>query len=228
MQSAPRLEKDERITAQKPRLRDLLLVPLGCLIRSPLILLILVGALGLFSWIAYTSFNWDVLGLAAPKFRDWEVSANFSQITRPSGETWKITYEGNSNREFSGAVRHITPIREIGFPMLTHDILVTRGDYADQEIVRTSVSNHRFTWTAQGVDSLSGSINLLHAVPQTEEIYQALLAVRKGDWVQISGREILSIKHYNKQGDLTSIWADAGCNSIMVTAVAFIEPPAEK
>ncbi len=227
MPSESRLEKDKIALSKKPRARDFLLIPLGCLIRSPLILLILTASLGLFGWIAYTGFNWDVLGLAAPKFQDWEVSANFDQISRPSNESWKITYEGKTNSAFSGLIRHITPIREMGFPLLTHDILVTRGDYANPELVRASVSNHRFAWSANGVDSVSGSINLLHAVPQNEEIYRALLTVRKGDWVRITGREIFSIEHFTRQGDLAGTWVDAGCNSILVTQIEFIEPPAE-
>ncbi len=208
-------------------MRDFLLLPLGCLIRSPLILLVLVVTLSLFSWVAYTNFNWDVLSLAAPKFRDWDISSGFTTVTLPSGESWEIAYEGSSTKAFTGLIRHVTPIREIGFPLLTHDILVTNGDFADPEIVQTSVSNHHFSWVAQEVDGLSGKINLLHTVPQNEELYRTLLSLRKGDWVRISGREILSINHYNRRRDLSSTWADAGCNSILVTKVELLEPPAE-
>jgi hypothetical protein len=212
---------------RKVRFLDLLLIPLGCLIRLPLLLLALLLSISIFSWVAYTQFNWDVLGMAAPKFRDWAVNPGFTQIVLPSGESWKITYEKNTKSSFSGLIRHVTPIREIGYPLLTHDILVTSGDYADPEIVRTSVSNHRFTWVVQGAESVHGSINLLHAVPQSDEIYHALLALRKGDWVRISGREILSIEHFTRSGDLSSTWKDAGCNSILITQVEILEPPAD-
>ncbi len=226
MQYQRETEGKEAGSPRKAGLRELLLIPLGCLIRSPLAFLVLIGSIGLFSWIAYTSFNWDVLGLAAPKFRDWEISPGFKVVTLPSGESWEITYEGGANKAFTGLIRHVTPIREIGFPLLTHDILVTSGDYADPEIVRTSVSNHHFTWLADGVEQVAGSIHLLHAVPQNDDIYRTLLDLRKGDWVRISGREILSIEHYNRQSELASTWADAGCNSILVTRVELLEPPA--
>jgi hypothetical protein len=221
------LEGNDSSTLSRASFRDFLLVPLGCLIRSPLLLLVLVIAVGLFGWVSYTNFNWDVLGMAAPKFHNWDIAPGFKRVTLPTGEFWEITYEGKTNSAFAGLIRHITPIREVGYPLLTHDILVTSGGYADPEIVRTSVSNHRFSWSAQGVESLSGSINLLHAVPQNEQIYRTLLSLRKGDWVKISGREILSIDHFNTRGTLTSTWTDAGCNSILVMKVEPIEPPVE-
>ncbi len=210
---------------QRLRLRDFLFIPLGCLFRSPLLLLLAAVSIGLFSWFVYTNFNWDVLGLAAPEYQNWEVSPGFSMVKNASGTTWKITYEANSSTTFTGLVRHITPIRSFAFPLLTHDILVTRGDYADQDIVSTSVSNHHFSWTARGANSLSGSINLLHTVPENEEIFHILLKVRKGDWIRIVGREILSIESLNNNGDLTATWKDSGCNSILVTKVEIIEPP---
>jgi hypothetical protein len=218
--------KPENSDPSKPsRLRDLIFIPIGCLIRSPLLILIIVAAAFLLFRIIYTNNNWDFLGLAAPDYFNWEISPGFSEVTSPARKTWKLTYETESITTFSGQVRHITPIREYTFPLLTHDVLITRGDYADPDIVNIFVSNHRFSWQAKGVDSLTGSINLLHTIPQDEETYQVLLNIRKGDWVKVTGREILSLDYFNYRGYKMATWEDAGCNSILVTKVKYIDPP---
>jgi len=203
---------------------NLLLIPLGCLIRSPLFFLSLAVAIGIFSWFAYTRFNWDFLGLAAPEYQDWEVSTDYTSVADQQGRTWEISYENGSTTTFTGLVRHITPIREFAFPLLTHDILVTYGDYANPEMVFVDVANHRFSWSAPKNDRLSGGINLLHALPQDEQIYRTLLKVRKGDWVEISGREIRSIDFLADSGQKTATWTDFGCNSLLITRVEFINP----
>lgn len=107
--------------------------------------------------------------------------------------------------------------------MLSHDILVTSGDFADSSIVRTSVSNHRFSsWYLDQQNRPQGTINLLHTVPSTEEIYQQLTEVRKGDRVRIKGIEILDINRYDQQGEFWGSWADAGCNTLLVTSVEIL------
>lgn len=106
--------------------------------------------------------------------------------------------------------------------MLSHDILVTSGDFDDSSIVRTSVSNHRFYWYSDQQNRPQGSINLLHTVPSTEELYHQLAQIRKGDRVRIKGIEILDINRYDQQGDFRGSWADAGCNTLLVTSVEIL------
>jgi hypothetical protein len=103
--------------------------------------------------------------------------------------------------------------------VLTHDILVASGDYADRRLVRTSVINHHFTWRATTDTPPEGRINLLHAVPADEEIYEQLLTIRRGDEVTIGGREILAIRTYDHAGHYLGKWEDAGCNTLLVELV---------
>jgi len=106
--------------------------------------------------------------------------------------------------------------------MLSHDILITSGDFADAGMVRTSVSNHRFVWYASGTERPAGRINLLHTLPASMEIYDQLQQVRKGQSVTISGWEIQDIQLIENGRTITT-WKDSGCNSLLVDAVV-IEP----
>jgi hypothetical protein len=45
--------------------------------------------------------------------------------------------------------------------ILTHDILVTSGDYAEPDVVSTSVFCHLFTWRSSSTVHPSGRINYL-------------------------------------------------------------------
>lgn len=217
----------ESTLTKKVGLRDFLLIPFGCLIRTPL-LLVLVGFVAIGSWVAYTNFNWDFFGIAAPPYGEWSIKPGFLAVTSPDGKSWEINYEFQSETVFVGVVRHVTPIREGRFPVLSHDILVTQGDYANLKLVGTYVSNHHFTWHAFEPIELVGTINLLHTVPENEVIYRALLQIHKGDKVRITGREIKSIIYYPRKGQKFATWADTGCNTLLVTKVENIKGDEEK
>ena len=139
-----------------------------------------------------------------------------------SNSSWEFTYEQDTIRTFSGLVRHTSRINENQYPMLTHDILVTSGDFSDPSLVRTSVSNQRFMWSATSMENPKGSINLLHTMPIDEATLNQLYAVRYGDTVVIKGYEIYTIEHY-KDGNYRGMWKDAGCNTLLVTEV-IIQP----
>jgi hypothetical protein len=97
------------------------------------------------------------------------ISDNFQTMQGADEQTWKISYEFAGATQFSGLVRHVSPIRMGQFPMLTHDILVTSGDFADSSLVRTNVSNHHFTWFCDCGTQPRGTINLLHTVPPAKK-----------------------------------------------------------
>jgi hypothetical protein len=136
---------------------------------------------------------------------------------------WELSYEVGVVSTFRGQVRHTSRINESRFPMLTHDILVTSGDFSDQNIVRTSVSNHRFVWSATKTQP-SGTINLLHTMPADEETLNALYDIQYGDTVTIVGYEILEIQR-SKGGRSQDKWKDAGCNTLLVTDVIIHPAP---
>jgi hypothetical protein len=69
--------------------------------------------------------------------------------------------EDRGTSEFSGIVRHVSPFRMGRLRILTHDILVTSGDYADPDVVSTSVFSHLFTWRSSSTAHPSGRINYL-------------------------------------------------------------------
>jgi len=107
-------------------------------------------------------------------------------------------------------------------PILTHDILVTSGEYADPDVVTTSVSNHRFTWRSSSTAEPRGAINLLHTVPATEEVYLQLREIQSWNEVVIAGREILRIDALDADGRYLGHWQDSGCNALLVQSVTMV------
>lgn len=216
-----RISREEnQPTPQSPSISQILLLPLGCLIRSPLIL---IGAFlaGYLLWAVSTG-EITLLWTTVPEFDTWKINSAFTSVESESGETWTIRYESKNSTVFEGLVRHTSPINESAFPLLTHDILVTSGEFANTSIVRTSVSNHRFYWYSDQTSRPQGTINLLHTVPASEEIFNRLTQIRKGDTVRITGIEILDIARYDQQGEFRGSWSDAGCNTLLVTSVEII------
>ncbi len=212
---------DERRAARRS-ISDLLLTPLGCLLQIStthcLIALLVVALIG---GVSYYTTNTDFFGLAGPDFDSLTISDSGRQF-QAADASWEITYEKPVDSQFSGLVRGVYPIREGTFRILTHDILVTSGQYADPAIVSTSVLNHHFTWHSSGTAHPTGTINLLHTVPASEDIYRQLLEIRSGDEVTIAGREILTIEAYGQDGGYLAEWHDTGCNSILVKSVSIV------
>jgi hypothetical protein len=202
-------------------LRDILLLPLGCLLQIPLPLAI-GAALVIFGVgaVLYYTTNSDFGGLARPAFENLEVSSDFAKVNSTTdGRSWAITYENFGDTTFTGTVRHVSHWREDTIPFATHDILVTTDDFANPDVVTTDVSNHRFYYTYPPDVQLNGHINLLHIVPLNEDIYKQLLSVRDWATVTISGREILKIDMFNSDGLSLGYWEDQGCNTILVKSV---------
>lgn len=145
------------------------------------------------------------------------------QYEESSSHFWQITYQYPYESTFTGTIRHTAVINSLPFPMLSHDILVTTGDFADRTVVSTSVTNHHFRWASLTSEKPEGTINLLHIVPATAEIEIILNRLRKWDQVSITGVEIDRISKMVDQSEAT-YWTDAGCNTILVTAVSIISP----
>lgn len=172
--------------------------------------------------------NWQkistILGVEAPVNFDQAMSSNgFHDVTLENGRAYDISYETSSKRDFSGLVRHTSAIHERTFAILTFDILVTSGDFANPDLVQTSVSNHHFSWRSTTDTDPAGSINLLHTVPINEEVNQALRSIREGDNVVITGYDIYQIQGYDSDGTYIGFWQDTGCNTTLVTKVEFVD-----
>lgn len=169
----------------------------------------------------YLFFFTNLLPIGGPAMSQWRVSGDFQTIT-DGHYNWSISYESAGETQYRGTVRHATPDRMGLYPLISHDVLVTSGDYADPSLVRTSVDIllHRFTWWQLGAQPPAGKINLLHTVPYNAEIYRQLLAIRGGDQVLISGREVDKITSYDLQDKRDmGYWKDDGCNTLVVTRV---------
>ena len=209
----------------KSSLADILFVPFTLLIEFPIIplgMLVIIALLGgyLYFWV-----NIDLFGLGRPDFKNLHFNSTFSQVQLPDGLNWAISYEGPKESNYTGLVRFVSPIRESTVPFLTHDILMTTGDYANAQLVDTSVFDHHFYWSAPKIKTPAGTINLIHAVPINESIYRQLLGVHSGQNAVIHGLEILRIEGYSKTGEYLGKWEDTGCNSLLVTFVQLPNAP---
>ena len=147
------------------------------------------------------------------------VSNGFHSISLENGQSWKLSYEESHSTSFSGIVRHTSEFQVSNFSILSHDILVTSGDFANPELVSTDVSNHRFVWRERSDSKPRGTINLLHTVPMNQEIFLQLQEIQNGDKVTIKGWEVGRIEGWNSEGKSVGYWQDSGCNTTLVTGV---------
>ena len=176
-----------------------------------------IGLLG--GTYLYYEVNVDLFGIGRPDFNDLHFNSNYTRVQSDNGTRWVFVYEKTPPSVFSGLVRHVSPIRLGMDPFLTHDILVTTGDFANPEMVSTRVFNHHFSWSTHNKSAPGGTINLIHAVPLNEAIYDQLLQIRNGQQAVFTGYEILRIDAYQKTGEYIGKWEDSGCNSMLVTSV---------
>lgn len=189
---------------------------------SPLLLLGVILFIILSGLIISQVVTANPFGSQAKKFNNYSISPGFMRYEEGEN-TWTIQYEKKTSSQFKGSVRHVSPIRLNEIPLLTHDILVTSGDYADPELVTASVSNHRFRWQSLTDTRPDGRINLLHTVPKDESIYQQLMSIQTGDTVLISGWEILRIDALDSTEKPLLWWQDDGCNTLLVDGVEIIK-----
>ncbi len=193
---------------------------------------------GLF-WIILCVMIFAIFGMLINRYKD-EINSSFFRaeienydkiiatdgfhhVQLINGQSWDLSYEANRERNFAGVVRHTSMINEPEFAILSHDILVTSEDYADPDLVFTSVKNHRFTWSSPNLADLKGRINLLHTFPLNEEIKQQLDAIKNGDTVVITGWDIYRITGYDSDGQYIGYWQDSGCNTTLVIAVEILK-----
>jgi hypothetical protein len=210
--------------SRPPRLTDLLFAPVGCLLQasSPLVLVVLVVFGLLAGSLIYNNANINLFGIGAPDISSFQISNTFDRVSL--GErNWTFSYEIIGKNSFSGLVRHVSPIRMSQFPFLTHDILITSGDYANPNLVKTSVINHHFTWYSAEKANPAGTINLLHTVPINDEVYRQLMQIQNGQQITVKGTEIYRIDLLKPDGSPDQWWQDSGCNSILVKSVTILD-----
>jgi hypothetical protein len=163
-----------------------------------------------------TSCGVDISG--RPPFEDLTFSSDFSHISTLDGKTWNVAFELPVDSTFTGVARHTSLWYDSSAPFMSHDILVTTGDFASQDFVDVNVVAHKFFYHWDDARP-TGTINLLHIFPATAEIFDQLKEIKKWNNVTISGREILKIDKYDADGTYLGYMTDAGCNTILVTSV---------
>jgi hypothetical protein len=96
-------------------------------------------------------------------------------------------------KTFSGTIQWTGQAAKSAVPLITHEVLVTTGEYSDPKVVQIEpVVDHHTTWKfVAGRTALDGTIHIVHCVPSTPEVYDALGGLTVGQNVSIQG-ELLS------------------------------------
>ena len=168
----------------------------------------------------YHKINFDLLGTWGPNYNTLTIWREFEGASGKRNLSWTISYEGSGESTYSGIVRHISPIRVYEMPILTHNVLITSGDFADPNQVGTVVMESRLIYYYPVTLDPQGEIDLIHTIPLVPGLYQKLLEVKNGDIVTITGREVLEVQAFNSSGTKLSNWKDNGCNTLLVTSLS--------
>ena len=221
---------DEATPSEKPtkklsRLGALLLLPFQLLASLPLScgFVFLVAALAAGGYY-YFQVNTSFFGLVGADFDNIIISNSYEKI-ESDDLYWEVQFKGQGKSKYIGTVRHVSPIRIKEFKILTHDILITTADYSNPDLVETSVVNHKFIWKPINTEPLNGSINLIHAIPANKAIYRLLLTIDEWDTVNITGREINTVKSYEMDETFLGTWIDTGCNTLLIDSVTVLDNP---
>lgn len=105
-----------------------------------------------------------------------------------------ITYEalwGEATIPFEGDLRYVGRTYSRDLPMVTHDAVLTTGDFSDPELVKVSpLKNGSGTWRAKSSSkgTPKGTLVALHFIPSNLGIHEQLTRLREGDTVEIEGQ----------------------------------------
>jgi hypothetical protein len=192
---------------------------LRSLIWTPILTMIVI-VLGV---MLYAVVRPQVITAPLENFDQMIVTDGFHHIALPSGQHFDLSYEQSHDRYFDGIVRHTSMNHEKSFPIISFDILVTSGDFADDSLVWTSVEDHHFSWRPLNGEEPQGTINLLHTVPMDQATEEQLMKIKVGDHIIVKGWDILKIDGYSRAGEYIGYWQDAGCNTTLITNM-YINP----
>ena len=158
-----------------------------------------------------------------PQFERLTYNEDYTLITSPDGCSWRITYEDKKDSTYDGIVRHNSRWTDDSAPFMSNDVLVTTREFADPEITTTFVFDHKFFFKTNR--DASGRINLIHALPANQEVFDMLQEIKKWDHVIIHGREILIVDKFDENGEAFGYFKDMGCNTLLVTDVTILDEP---
>lgn len=174
------------------------------------------GSVLLICGVLLSACGVDISG--TPPFEDLTFSDGYEHIASGDGRTWDVDFEYPTDSAFTGVVRHASRWHDSSVPFMTHDILVTTGDFASSEFVDVAVIDHKFFYRYDDQQP-EGSINLLHVFPASQEVFDQLKEIKTWNNVTLSGREIFMIHLYDEAGKNMGFFTDMGCNTILVTSV---------
>lgn len=111
----------------------------------------------------------------------------------------RLDTQWGDETSFTGLVRDVEQAYYEGVPAISHNVLVTSGDFSDPEIVDFSrFRNGALSWRAQVQPE--GSVHVLHLIADDPATFEQLQDLDIGDQVTISGREERDGKIENSNG----------------------------
>ncbi len=146
------------------------------------------------------------------------MSVSQDRVIEYDGSRWRMTFESEEKSIYVGKIRHISRNNERKLPVMTHDLLVTSGDFTEEDKVKTIVIHHVLVWRGM-INKPSGRINLIHAIPADISIYRKIEKIGYGTIAEIEGYEVKRITSLQDNG----YWKDKGCSTLYVTRVEIKE-----
>jgi hypothetical protein len=159
----------------------------------------------------------------SPQFDTLTYNEDYTLITSPDGRSWHIAYESDRISTYDGIVRHNSRWMDQSAPFMSNDVLVTTREFADPDITTTFVFDHKFFYKTNR--DITGRINLIHALPANQEVFDMLQQIKKWDHVIIHGREVFIVDKYDENGKHLGYFKDMGCNTLLVTDVIILDAP---
>lgn len=102
------------------------------------------------------------------------------------GETYDVTWDDAT--ELAGDARILAAVYNKGLPVITHDLVLTSGDFSDPAKVDiTSRGGGNYVWRAK--EKPEGSALFLHVIPASPAVLEAVQAVATGQAVVLRGRK---------------------------------------
>ena len=101
-----------------------------------------------------------------------------------------VSYEADWSYDqsiYSGDIRFVHRADLPGLPIVTHEVIITTGEYSDPEFVSiTPIKNGTMRWSAPSRPE-TGSLDVLHFIPINKSVLQSLDEIEEGDVITVYG-----------------------------------------
>lgn len=121
----------------------------------------------------------------------------------------KVVYNADWGglKTYKGDIRYIGRAYDSAAPIITHDAVITTGDFSDPSLVYVSkITNGRMYWRAE--KQPQGTLIVLHFIPANKSVHDKLKRLKTGDKVSLFGREEIDSRITSSDNNLVGLGHD--------------------